>query len=204
MSRRATLAQLMALIAALALGLAAMKAATEGMERLGFASMMLALLVATLGAIVRRSRGPWVGFALFGWTYGLVALVPPIRQSINEHLHVARTMKDFVGWLHPQPVNPMYLRPDFVDRIRSDESTKRHMKVEHSRFQDEPLMSLTADEQKAWDEYLPVQVRYEAWQDTTKACPQVGHRFLAFAFASLGAFIGRRLAGPPGDPTRPR
>jgi hypothetical protein len=74
MRRRASLITLMGLVAVVAVGLAAMKFATEWMMKGSMAIGFVALLVGTLGAAVRRS-GSWIGFALFGWTYALVAFV---------------------------------------------------------------------------------------------------------------------------------
>ena len=93
---------LMGLVAVLAVGLVAMKVATETMMRAAFAFGLLTLLIGTLGAIVRR-RGAWIGFALFGWAYTLVALLTPIQDVIEAELRVSEPIEYLIDWLHPEP-----------------------------------------------------------------------------------------------------
>ncbi len=105
----------MAVVAVLAVGLAAMRVASDAATRATFAVALVALLVGTLGAIVRRRREAWIGFALFGWAYVAIALVNPIREAVADDLPVGKIVDRVVGWLHPDlPRPPM---PSFGGQI---------------------------------------------------------------------------------------
>jgi hypothetical protein len=93
---------LMGFVAVLALGLAAMKVASEGMMKASMTIGLVILLVGTLGAAVRRS-GVWIGFALFGWTYALVAFVTPVNEALEARFPASDLMNNLADRMHPKP-----------------------------------------------------------------------------------------------------
>ena len=202
MRRRASLAMLMGLVALLAVGLAAMKAATETMWRATFALGLLALLIGTLGAIVRR-RGAWTGFALFGWTYALIALSPPIRDVIEPILKAGEPIDQFVDWLHPG-IPPVASFPAFGPNVQYDETSKRYLKMSGLGSGD-PLVPLSPAEQRDWDAYLAKCDIFSDRQAAREFGPRIGHVIAALVFGCLGALSGHLLdersrpAGMPSD-----
>jgi hypothetical protein len=75
---RFTLAALMGAVALVAVGLAALHSPTALWASLVILLALGAICGATVGAILRRGagRGPWLGFAVFGWAYFLMTLSP--------------------------------------------------------------------------------------------------------------------------------
>lgn len=190
MGRRASLAVFMASVAVLAVGIAALKIATPGLVRATFAVALLGLLVGTLGAIVRR-RGPWVGFALFGWAYALAALSPPVRDAIEPILQIRKETDQVVAWLHPEPTSSITM-PSFLPSIRFDESSGRPLKRTGLGSSD-PMVPLSPSEQKGWEAWT---AQHKAWdrQVEAMACsPLIGNLIAASVFAFLGAWAGHRL-----------
>ena len=79
MSRpRSTIAQLMTLILLIGFGFAALRNANDYWASATFTLAMISILVAPLGAFARKGKAriTWAGFAVFGWAYLLVDLLP--------------------------------------------------------------------------------------------------------------------------------
>jgi hypothetical protein len=76
---RFTLAQLMALVLCLGLCFAALRNADEFLASVTFTLTTMAISMALVGAFVRKgqARTAWIGFAVFGWAYLLIDLLPP-------------------------------------------------------------------------------------------------------------------------------
>ena len=188
MPRRIGMTRLLAIIAILTGDLAALKIATPGLVRATFAVALLDLLVGTLGAIVRR-RGPWVGFALFGWAYALTALSPPVRDAIEPILQIRKETDQVVAWLHPEPTSSI-TSLSFLSSIRFDESSGRPLKMSGLNSSD-PWVPLSPSEQKGWEAWT---AQYEARNRRVEAmaCSSlIGNLITASAF--LGAWAGHRL-----------
>jgi hypothetical protein len=84
MSRlRFTLAQLMAIVLAVAFGFAALRNADHFWADATYTLAIGSIAAALLGAIVRKgpARVPWIGYAVFGWTYVLLDLLPSWTPS---------------------------------------------------------------------------------------------------------------------------
>ena len=75
---RVSIAMLLVYVALIAVGLAALRVSSRLWANVGF-SLAVTLLVAAVAGLIYR-RGPrrafWVGFALFGWPYLLMAFGP--------------------------------------------------------------------------------------------------------------------------------
>jgi hypothetical protein len=81
---RFAIASWLGAVVAAAFGLAALRAATDFWDSSVFGFTLLALLVAVLLAVHRagRRRAYWTGFALFGSTYLIASLIPPIEARL--------------------------------------------------------------------------------------------------------------------------
>jgi hypothetical protein len=75
---RVTIAGLMAVVLYAALSFAALANASAVWADTTYTIAILTVSTALLGAIVRKgpNRVPWVGFAVFGWIYVLIDLLP--------------------------------------------------------------------------------------------------------------------------------
>jgi hypothetical protein len=78
-----TLAQLMAALIYLGLGSAALRDADGLWASATFTLSILTISTALVGAFVRRgpARSAWIGFAVFGWAYFLIGVIPPRRSG---------------------------------------------------------------------------------------------------------------------------
>lgn len=76
---RFTLAQLMAVVLLIGLGLAAQWNSNEVWASATYTLAIMGLATATISALTRRStaRLTWAGYAVFGWIDLLVGLLPP-------------------------------------------------------------------------------------------------------------------------------
>jgi hypothetical protein len=114
---RSSLAILMGLIGVLATGLGGMRNGSAMAKKWIWTATLLTMFVGLLGALVRRGEGAWVGFALFGWAYALLAFDPGIIPSYYQRLVFADAVEGIVPRLHPIPgPRPMLpsLNPQFV------------------------------------------------------------------------------------------
>lgn len=111
MSRpRLTVGASMAVVAALAAGLAVLKNPTGLRTSLTFTLTVLALLTGLLGSLFRRGRGRalWTGFTLFGGAYflfGPVAacspgLAPELYKALPDRLLTIRPVNDLANVLY--------------------------------------------------------------------------------------------------------
>jgi hypothetical protein len=81
---RFSIASLLALVVFVAVGLAALQAASDVWDGGVFALTLLTLLTATLLAVHRRGRERafWMGFTLFGSAYLVASLVPNVEPRL--------------------------------------------------------------------------------------------------------------------------
>jgi hypothetical protein len=81
---RFSIASILVLVLFVAIGFAALREATDAWDSGMLAATLLALLVAVLLAVHRRDerRAFWMGFALSGWLYLVVSLVPSIESRL--------------------------------------------------------------------------------------------------------------------------
>jgi hypothetical protein len=81
---RFTIASLLGLVVFLAVGLAALRAATDTWDS-GVFGVTLSLLLFSLVLVIHRierRRAYWLGFALFGWAYLLMSMVPTVEVRL--------------------------------------------------------------------------------------------------------------------------
>ncbi len=192
MKRRASLAMLMGLVAILAVGLASMKVATAQCSRAAFGLGLLALLVGTLGALVRsQGRAQWIGFTLFGWAYVLVLLVPPFREVVAVELPGNELPSDLADFIHPPlayPVEPPGQPPST--------QLEKHDAGRYHYWENGQIVDLGAQERKPWAIYLDRLNAYDARDEAAGQARRIALIFLGLAFAVLGAAFGMILEGP--------
>jgi hypothetical protein len=205
MRRGVGLAQLMAIIAVLAVGLAAMKVATEDVARVVVLASVVALLVGIVGVIVRRERGAWVGFSVFGWGYLLVLLVPillphlmlsQLDQTCVTRLSIDGPVADFAGWLHPDMPAPT---PVITFNYGIDPNTANWAKWDGNVF-----IPLTPAEWKLVNDYQAQKSAVYEDRVRARSCASwIGLAFQGIVFALVGAAVGhllsdrRATANPP-------
>ncbi len=200
MTRRIGLAPLMALVAVLAVGLGAMKAATETTARLAVALAAVALLVGTLGALIRRPRAGWIGFSLFGWFYSLVVLgvpilaglLPNIAGGLYELWQVDIPVMEAVAWVHAEPSLPA--RPAMFPG--SGEIWRFEGKYHVLNGSMGTEVHVPPAEIKAVDAYVDQQTRQGDWFRSVARARQVGYALQGLIFALAGAAIGQALGRP--------
>ena len=191
---------LMALVAILAVGLAAMKVATDDASRLVFGSGLLTLLIGTLGALVRsRGRAVWVGFALFGWVYALVLLGSPFREAIAAELPGLGLLEEVVTLI--QPSLPLPAKPAF--HLPSEAIVKRGADGQyHYTATGGQNVLLAPQDVKPWEAYLGRIDAFEARRESARRARRNALTFLGLAFALSGALAGQLLddrTGPAGE-----
>jgi hypothetical protein len=196
MKWKVSLTQLMALILVLAVGLATMKAATEWAVRCVLLGSVLVLLIAMVGAIVRKRRAPWVGFSVFAWGYVLVLVVTEYVQltstatGLSIPLRIDGPMMDFTNWLH---VLPYPQEPFVYQRVWNTSTIPYTSELKGLDFQNQYTIVLTPQQAKLAEEHS---ARLESWRQSvtngTAAC-WIGLAFQGLAFASLGAVAGHLL-----------
>jgi hypothetical protein len=108
---RFTIASLLVVVLVLALGFAALRESNEPWESGLFTITLAVLLTSILLAIHRTEsrRAFWTGFALFGWTYLALSLVPSIEVGTVDTTGtaVAAAITGLrVEWKCVEPSNP--------------------------------------------------------------------------------------------------
>lgn len=93
---RPTIAKLMSLVAVLAVGFAALRSGSEIWARVCLTATLAILAFAIVAVVYRREghRAWWLGFALFGWGYAALTLVPVCRQELGGKLITSRLLMD--------------------------------------------------------------------------------------------------------------
>jgi hypothetical protein len=106
MKLRVSLAALMAVVAILALGLAAMREASAGWLHATYTVTVALLSVGLLGSLLKsRPRGAWVGFTLFGCGAFCLAQVPAAQYLGTDFINTG-LMSAIIDRLHQPPAVP--------------------------------------------------------------------------------------------------
>ena len=191
---RLSLATLMALVGALALELAAMRAATPSSAIASFNLTLFLLLVGMVGALVRRGEAGWTGFAVFGWCFAVFSFIPAFDQ-LTPGLPTTPWLNDLATSLHPvegsRPGPPM-LNPRFLEEV-GDLSNLASFRP-GMRGRD----NLSPSEEIALDAYLDRNDDYQAAAEAAARrrvhSTQVGRSLSILAFAIVGAVVGKLIA----------
>jgi hypothetical protein len=118
---RFTIAGLMGLVVVVAVGVAALRFASEL-----WASILLMLTLGVLGAAVLAfheragaRRAWWRGFALFGWGYVMLAFGPWASEAIAPHLPTTMWLDASYAKLHPGDSEAGQARRLWEDALRN-------------------------------------------------------------------------------------
>jgi hypothetical protein len=182
---RFTIASLLVLVLFLALGLAALRGATDLWDS-GVLGVTLALLAVSLLLAVHRTgpgRAYWLGFALFGCGYLCLSLAP----SIEARLPTSRALA--------------YLDSKVSDRVvsytiaYSTASANGNTGMPLQAFAFSPAVNTTVSNQAATMQIWNASTgRLLGWQGgTAENFVRIGHSLLALMLAFLGAHFSRHL-----------
>jgi hypothetical protein len=95
---RFSMVGLIALVAVIALGLGALRQASELTASLTLTASLLIFCWAVVGAFwcdTRKGRVFWSAFALFGWVYLCLVLIPGLRDAVGNRLASQRLVPRF-------------------------------------------------------------------------------------------------------------
>lgn len=99
---RVSVAGLVGVAAVAAVGLAALAAPSEWWDAAVDSLATLLLLASVVGAAVGRRRAPWLGFAVFGWGYYVLGMVPDGSSGMQPRLLTRRAL----AWMYPAVHGP--------------------------------------------------------------------------------------------------
>ena len=84
------------------LGLAAIRSSSLLSTQFVFTVALSLLLVSLVGAIVGKPRSFWVGAAVFGWGYGILAFGPWFSENVEPWLLTTRILDElFMRFIAP-------------------------------------------------------------------------------------------------------
>jgi hypothetical protein len=201
---RFSLAILMGFIGVLAVGLGLIRNGSWLASRITLAVLPVVLLVGLLGALVRRGEGSWVGFALFGWSYALLAFAFPPEAEYGRRINPISDLVDqLVDGLHPGP-GPTPAAPTFNPQFQAmigDPGNLAFLR-EGQGLGNPGLLSRLTDAEKTTlkayqdqlDSYNGGVVLLAERQANAK---NIGHALFAMIFALIGSVLGLVLSKRP-------
>jgi hypothetical protein len=179
---RFNIAGLLVVILVLAVGFAALRQADEAWESGLFSLLLLGLLLAVLMSVHRgeAKRAFWVGFALCGWVYLGLSLVPSVESRLVTTKALAYLDSKVPG--HPSAV--LAVRLTGMGSGSSGAQIQIDSAASNVRFWDAATGRLLS-----------------GWGGTTANFIGIGHSLFALLAAWLGGLVSRRLyrhSRPPG------
>jgi hypothetical protein len=168
----------------LAVGVAALREASDVWESGVFSLTVAALLNSILLAIYRtgKKRAFWTGFALFGCVYLMLTLIPPI----GPRLITSRALT-------------------FLDsKVRREQVVSYVGGLRIGNTQNVWLPNAPTGPPGSWDVYFttdgpipvpPTGVVGGMWSGTSENFWKIGHSLLALIVAGLGGLLSRALSG---------
>jgi hypothetical protein len=186
-------ANLLVLVSVIAVGLAAMRDASVWTERTVFTVMFVVLMIGLLGSLVRRANPGGVGFAVFGWVYALVQLIPTFREEFNARLLTSPLLDYSAERLLKIPPEP---KPLGFDVIRPNGG--KYGEIAMAKWIDgrtSPMTTAEAELAQEWHRKSSLH-----WAALSKervrlqSAHRIGHSFFALIFGLIGASLGRLVA----------
>lgn len=183
---RFTIGGLLGIVAFVAVAFAALRHPTDAWDSGVFGVTLLTLLTSILLEVHRREerRAYWLGFALFGWAYLVMSLVPPIEARLPTTRLLDR-LDPLLGerpWINTlsrfiDQQDPPWARPDsravaFLPQGDIGEGTKRGLVFLGNAPNGSPLA-----------------VRGGTSEDFVR----IGHSLLPLIFALVGGWLSRKL-----------
>ena len=177
---RWTIAGLMTVVFGVAVGFAALKSPSEAWVRVIWASVLVLLVGATIGAARREGgkRAFWTGFAVAGWSYAIVCLVPGVSRIAEPRLPTS-------AWL--ERLHPLFCGPRFARLTLSLEQFNSDPLPKHP-FAPVPTVRIVAARAAPRAFVL-------SWQNPTlEHFRRIGHGLFTLIFAALVGLLARWLA----------
>ena len=201
MPRRAGLIHLMALIAVLAVGFAALRSASPILAAATSGLVLISLLVALLAVVVRPSPGPSAkGFALFGWAYLCLAIVTQATAGalgLDSILPSDWAARWAVEGLHPLPWPP--LAPTPSKPIAAINGMVSADGVGYWQTSAGNHVPMTAVEAQRWKSYQAAfadhQLLLKSRPEIEQRARQISQALFTLLFAVVGAIVGPLVAG---------
>jgi hypothetical protein len=194
---RFTVANILALVAALAAGMAALRDGSDLALRAVYTLTLVVLFVGLLGALVRREKAGWIGFALFGWGYALLACVPAIEGAIEPTLLTTSLFQVLVEHSLGIPPDPKPLRFEALVVMSPQVGTEKTSEGYRKQVDGQSL-PLSKEESRLLDDYLnrseARSSAYKKLETRLSNSTRIGHLSFCLAFATAGAVLGRVLA----------
>lgn len=192
---RFTLASLLIFVGLIAVGLAALRDASEWTARTTFTVTLAVLAIGLVGAIVRRRRAAWVGFSVLGWGYFLAAFAPGLKDEIAPFLLTSPALEAIFERLHHVPPLPPELG-DGLDNVHGFPYTKIVNGLQFSLSPEE--VQLVQGHQKRVRAHHQ---RMFGLTDEFRRSRRIGHSLLCLIAGLVGALAGRLLArgGAPAE-----
>jgi hypothetical protein len=190
---RFTIAGLMGLVVVVAVGVAALRFASET-----WAGVLLLLTLGTLGASVLAfqewtgaRRAWWRGFALFGWGYVALAMGPWASEAIAPHLPTTLGLDALYARMHPEGE----AQPQMMQRsMRRQQVIQQQMSLGYSTPMTSTATALEPTGPAPLTSPPPTLLfRFVAANATPEFLRRVGHCLWALLVACVGGVVGRVL-----------
>ncbi len=188
------------LLVLVAVGLGAMRVASDAVERIVMTLLIFAILLGSTGALVRRT-GSWIGFAAFTSSYFLVVLL--FLGNHNNFDLITFTVTTVAERLHPtdfeKPARPK-VNAGHLDTL-ADEDASNIRPISHRDVlkmdYDADVPGLTASEQALMKDY---QARINTYNERRaearsreSTAETIGDLFATRILGWIGAIVGRLL-----------
>ena len=188
---RITIAGLLGLVLFLAVGLAALRSADDAWDSGVLGVTLAVLLISVLLAVHRTGHGRayWLGFALFGWLYLVVSLVPTIEARLPTAKALSylgsKVSEDLDGW-------DLVVANDSAGRETGEilVGTTVYVKADS-------LANARRSNRSEHLYSLLVGGTTNGLNGTAENFVRIGHSLFALAFALVGGLISRRLYHGP-------
>jgi hypothetical protein len=180
---RFNIASLLAVILILGVGFAALRESNDlwdvGLFTLTIGVMLISVLLAVHRKEARRAF--WIGFALFGWSYLALSLVPPIESRLLTTKGLS-----YLDSKVPGRSAALTLYTTINSGIGSNQVQEVVFGIDGKQ-----LGTSIQDQVKIWD--VATGKLLAGWGGTTENFVRIGHSLLALLAGWLGGLLSRRL-----------
>jgi hypothetical protein len=180
---RFNIAGLLVVILVLGVGFAALRESSDLWESGLFTAMIGILLVSVLLAIYRKglTRAFWLGFALFGWSYLVLAVVP----AINARLITTKVL----AYLD----SVMELRGTSAVGVLYSDAWSQNRQVQSAVFGWRSQQRVANGQGQEWIVDASPGQLVVAFRGSSANFIRIGHSLLALLIAWLGGLLARGL-----------
>ena len=182
---RFNIANLVTIIFILGVGLAALRESSDLWDSGVFTLTIGVLLISILLAAHRTEsrRAFWIGFALFGWVYLGLSLVPSIESRLmtTKGLHYLDSK-----------VPGRYLEISIIE-VSGSGSGPSNNQVQNVAILEEGKQQVSSipGQVKTWQ--VPARTAFSGWRGTKENFIRIGHSIFALIMGWLGGQFSRRL-----------